>query len=440
MNKPLTFEEALAIIEPDKYCKVSFEKAAVNENNRKTYFAPTMSMLFSYSLQRDNNFAIAATTVAKIMGYSEKTAKRHLSEATKKNILTIVGKRKFDGDRYPTNIYKMNYENYNLYMDSVGNPQIPDIKEEDFAKIFKKMKKVRKQRDIIFSAMSDGEELFNKSDINELVKRYEEESLRKEEERLRDVKKKHKKYIDIMKEIEDYGLDLVYLGENKLRMYNKLCSTRNERNPFSTRPSVLRENLGFDSFIEHDTNASIHRVIYAMHHGGKSLSRDVDVYEIVARDSGLLKEGQEFTKEMREAIKLPMQCIQFRERAIGFWSFSYELLNRTRSFSSCKERDMFSTFNKLSKAYSCSVKKALESIAKSMHRFYNTDKFIGKDVFLYESDIHILVLKKFQDMGIKVMNVYDGFYFASDSGVTKDMFYDAIEEATMTVFNDMKVA
>ena len=63
-----------------------------------------------------------------------------------------------------------------------------------------------------------------------------------------------------------------------------------------------------------------------------------------------------------------------------------------------------------------------------MHKILNVDKFMGADIFIQESNLHILMRDRFNKLNIKCINIYDGFYFIKDS-VSKNTFYKIYEEA-----------
>ena len=59
----------------------------------------------------------------------------------------------------------------------------------------------------------------------------------------------------------------------------------------------------------------------------------------------------------------------------------------------------------------------------------NLDKFYKADIFIYESNLHILMLKLLKDLNIQTINVYDGFYFIKDS-LTKEQYDEIYNKAS----------
>ena len=64
-----------------------------------------------------------------------------------------------------------------------------------------------------------------------------------------------------------------------------------------------------------------------------------------------------------------------------------------------------------------------------MHKVLNLDKFYKADIFIYESNLHILMLKLLKDLNIQTINVYDGFYFVKDS-LTKEQYDEIYNKAS----------
>ena len=71
-----------------------------------------------------------------------------------------------------------------------------------------------------------------------------------------------------------------------------------------------------------------------------------------------------------------------------------------------------------------------------MHKVFNLEKFYQADIFIHESNLHIIMLKLFKDRGIETINVYDGFYFVE--GTMNQELYDSIyDEATNLLLERM---
>ena len=56
------------------------------------------------------------------------------------------------------------------------------------------------------------------------------------------------------------------------------------------------------------------------------------------------------------------------------------------------------------------------------HKEMGTTTFLREQIFIYETNLHILMLKKFQDLGIKTANCYDGFYFPKGTVKPEDFY------------------
>ena len=66
----------------------------------------------------------------------------------------------------------------------------------------------------------------------------------------------------------------------------------------------------------------------------------------------------------------------------------------------------------------------LDTIRKAMHAVFNLTHFYKGEIFIYESNLHILMLQKFKELGIKTINVYDGFYFKKNT--MSQELYDSV--------------
>ena len=72
-----------------------------------------------------------------------------------------------------------------------------------------------------------------------------------------------------------------------------------------------------------------------------------------------------------------------------------------------------------------------------MHKVFNLEDFYKADIFIHESNLHILMLNKFKNLGIKTIDVYDGFYFIEGT-MTQELYDKIYDEATNELLEDYK--
>ena len=73
-----------------------------------------------------------------------------------------------------------------------------------------------------------------------------------------------------------------------------------------------------------------------------------------------------------------------------------------------------------------------------MHRTLNTNKFIGADIFIHESNLHILMREKFLSRAIRCINIYDGFYFENNI-ITDTEFYDVYNRSILELKDNLNI-
>ena len=79
----------------------------------------------------------------------------------------------------------------------------------------------------------------------------------------------------------------------------------------------------------------------------------------------------------------------------------------------------------------------LETVKRAMHEVLNVDTFYQAEIFIHESNLHILLLEKFKERGIIASNVYDGFYVPKGV-ITEDEYYRLYDEATLELLSKLK--
>lgn len=297
-------------------------------------------------------------------------------------------------------------------------------------------------------------------------------------------------YEEIVKHINEYmpeECQLKYLWDGSGRLYSAFCSTPNPDNPghsleeMKERPNMLKDMFGIEKYIEYDTAASIYRLTYNLNHS-LPFSEDSDIYEEVWKTMGLGEIPGFHETIHRTYLKRIMMPIYMKEGSITYsvnQFFTHIIDNKNlKSYSNVKSFfrtndltmvDEKGTIFLIPKAmkqkyvawaffmqYYCGwnrefltdfLKKLCFAMKKVMFGLSDS-KFYSRNIFIYESNVHIRMLEAFlsneeliADVNSKrilqIANAYDGFY--SNEGVfTKEMFMQAYFDSTNIVKAELK--
>lgn len=205
-----------------------------------------------------------------------------------------------------------------------------------------------------------------------------------------------------------------YLAEGKLRESSFLCSTLNPEKDhvakidiadLAYRYTVLRNFFGTEDFIECDTNASIYRLSYNLNHK-KLLGHDVDVYSEFWKLAGF---KGELTASNRDALKLLCMPIFMSNAAKN--GYNALLVNKDDMSLSRSEYVRKCAIQNISTDLNLTPREFLDKLAAAMYEFIGTDHFLESEIFIHESNLHLLILNYCLENNIRAVNVYDGFYF-----------------------------
>lgn len=223
-----------------------------------------------------------------------------------------------------------------------------------------------------------------------------------------------------------------YLNEGKNREVNVLCPTLNPDKPHDRdipQDVLLYRNVllseYFDSaFEEYDTNGSIYRLSYSLHRGF-TLSHNVDVYKEFWRIGCF---GTLLDKTGRDCLKVLCMPIFMSNGAKNGWN----ALIMSKDDSTLSKSDLLkkSALTYLCKQTGLEPKVLLDRLTKAMKEFLGTEHFLEEEIFIHESNLHILIMTKCMERGIKTINVYDGFYFQKDV-MSQDLFDELYDDATL---------
>ena len=67
-----------------------------------------------------------------------------------------------------------------------------------------------------------------------------------------------------------------------------------------------------------------------------------------------------------------------------------------------------------------------------MHEVLGVEKFYGRDIFLYESELHADIKVQLLNRGIFVLNAFDGFFGKPDE-LTQELYFEVYYNATETL-------
>lgn len=203
-----------------------------------------------------------------------------------------------------------------------------------------------------------------------------------------------------------------YLAEGRNRETNILCGTMNPENEhvnaseedLSERSILLATFFGTDKFIEDDINGSIYRLSYSLAHG-RPLSHDIDVYMAIWKKAFY---KIECTQMVRHALKILCMPIFMSNGKKNAWNSVIANKEGTLTKSEAARK---AALNYLSSVTGLTAREIMDALADAMRKFIGTSEFLEEEIFVHESNLHILMITEFMKRGIKTINVYDGFYF-----------------------------
>lgn len=236
--------------------------------------------------------------------------------------------------------------------------------------------------------------------------------------------------IELMNEINAARPDLFkskYLAEGKNRESNILCGTLNPENEHVSaleqdlveREMLLTEYFGVSDFEEFDTNASIYRLSYALANG-KPLDHNIDVYEMIWKK---MYYNISFSKGIRNTLKILCMPAFMSNGGKSAWNAIVAAKEGKLTKSEAARKTALTYLNNIT---GNSPRSIMEALASAMKKFIRTDDLLEEEIFIHESNLHLLMIKAFSEIGIKTINVYDGFFFIKNTCNQKlfDTIYD----------------
>ena len=239
-----------------------------------------------------------------------------------------------------------------------------------------------------------------------------------------------------------------YLNEGCLRLTHELCNTVNpehtdkidESNYWRSshaRNDMLENILKTKDFEEFDVNGSIYRLTYNLYHI-VPLNFDTDIYELIWNQAFNIEWPD---NSYRKAFKQLLMPIYMREYAMSFKLCQFDYIDKYYYGHPIKykrlpkvKREQYELLKLFVNLVKLDIHTIIDKIRQSMHIILNVPKFMGADIFIQESNLHILIKDKLLSKNIVCANIYDGFYFKKNS-ITKDEFQAIYKSA----LNELKL-
>lgn len=180
-----------------------------------------------------------------------------------------------------------------------------------------------------------------------------------------------------------------------IRASNAICGLpkhADEIHPYQTRGDFFSEYFGGRRVYEYDIKSSIYRVAYLLH-SGEWLGEEVDFYSLMCLHEPRNKQEREEYKKLAMLLYFGGSVKNITARIIArcphlLEKYSKESITET-------------------------VKAAQEKMTAVIGRSLNTE------IFLHESCLYMDLLQNLLSRGLKVVQIYDGFY--SDSPLLPDL-------------------
>lgn len=441
------------------------ERSTRKKPGMKEFFI--LVLCYSYynrNFEQSNEISISETVLADYFDCTTKTIYRWLCKL--KDINCIKQAERENAGK--TGYYKEKDENGKLVKKSYIIPKYKKIRvgEKDECK-FVNVYTVNQTKlnnylietideDVFGNIDKYKEEYFDKYIIylkgrNVTIEKIENEEI-SEEDLDKDDKQKLKREKEIKQRIKenDYYLKLKekqdkknpeficrYLKEGCLRLTHEICNTVNpehtekidESNYWRSshaRNDMLINILNVSDFEEKDVNGSIYRLTYNLNHD-KLLDVNEDIYSLIWKEAFDVSWPDSSYRNTFKKILMP---IYMKEYLIGYRCAHYEYIEKyfvghPRKYKklSIADKDLYETHHKLLELTGMTnLKDFLHKVSNAMHEVLNTKKFMGSKIFIQESNLHILMRERFNDIGIKCANIYDGFYFKKSEMSTSEFY------------------
>ena len=372
-------------------------------------FIEVLQLILAYSVScTEENIILNQLTFAAFLGVSHRTIVRHFNTAKELDFIKVIDTvriyNKHTKNNWLSNIYSVDNEKINQYIKNETGIDLLDNVDNLINLYHEYMKFIKEMHNIHINIVD-----------------------KKEQNKLSILKKNDIYYTNLLNEINNNVIPLKYLNEDKKRLVSNLCSTRNQaHDPNNTRIKIIKNYFKTSSdIIEYDTNASIYRLSYALGHG-YCAPLNVDMYKLIFDECHF---NLEWNDKVRNIFKKILMPIYMRESSLRYRCIQFNSQKTWKYIFNKTDRELYNSYIWLEENLQKSIWDILDTIRNSMHKVLNLDKFYKADIFIYESNLHILILKLLKDLNIQTINVYDGFYFVKDS-LTKEQYDEIYNKAS----------
>lgn len=402
----------------------------------KKHIEDTMKfiLVYSYFTDKENGeIALNQLAIATYLGLKKLAITRQFKKIKDMGFIKVTGKYRFNthsNSKWYSNLYSINQDAINEYLiNKTGYDVLTNIENEaheffDFLTLIQVMQEKR----ILEDLTEEEKEIY----IAKVKKKRD-----KELDKLNNLKNENKNYLELLNKVNNNIIPMSYLNENKKRLTSPLCVTKNPENPGheldKVRMNMLHKFFNTDkNIVEFDTNASIYRLSYAL--GNNTLANHIDdMYELVYREC---KFKHSWSKHMRINFKKLLMPIYMLERSIGYKCIEFEKHSKWKYFISKEVEKDYKFYKYFVDNLNLDLKTILITVRDAMHKVFNLKKFYQADIFIHESNLHIIMLNMFNEMGIKTINVYDGFYFIEGT-MTQQLYDDIYDKSTIILLDHL---
>lgn len=406
-------------------------------NKTKKHLEDTMKFVLIYSYctdKEDGQIALNQNAIGRYLGLTKMTMIRHFSKMRELGLISIKDKTKYttnSNSKWYSNLYSVNQDALNEYIKNKTNYDVLDNFEEE-SKVY-------------YEFMTLIKTLYNEKRLSEMSEEEKELEIKKiekrekrDKEKLDNLKNENKYYLDLLNEVNNDIIPMNYLNENRKRLTNALCVTKNPEIPGHENDMVRKKMLSnfFNTdknIVEFDTNASIYRLSYAL--GNNKLANHTDdIYRLVFNECNF---NVYWAKTFRTNFKELLMPIYMKEGSIEYTCFEYKKQRRWKYFISKEMEKRYNFYKYFEDTLQMDLKDILTTVQKAMHKVFNMDKFYQSNIFIHESNLHILMLKRFKELNIQTIDVYDGFYFIEGT-MTQELYNEIYDDALNSLLENMR--
>lgn len=396
-----------------------------------------------YNKHYDNELRLVEQNIGAYLKISRKTIGHHIRELVNEGVLHFVRYTNENQDgqkvsKFRFSIYETDTSEFASWLSDHG-VEVPTKREcmaetTEYCNFCLQASKARKA--------NPGK---SEKEIGDVAKEKLTHKRDVELERLKKALTKHDKIFSVKSEtdfLNDYygGLYITrYLNELKKRYVTNVCPTPNpEKSEDQTRIEFVKGLIHAEEIAHWDKSASTYALSLAF---GTREIPDIneDTYRRVLDASCLLRGPitDESWQMIRPSIKALFMPTTMKESSIYFRTVTQRkgfYIKKTRSWSGyyTKGDKQFKTtttlYNEgllkgkaletyeqellLEKFFNRDLYVIVKMLADAMHKVFKLDKFFGKNIFLWESDLYILVqYTLLTQYGIETVAVYDCFYY-----------------------------